>query len=315
MSVDDGQALAARALGMTPTQVMRKVVIPQLTRIAIPPTANEYIGMIKYTSLASVISLQELLEQSPAHQQLIVDELVRMGSPHAVRVVMSFITALPEGDFKEGVVRRTLSIYNRESFPAILELITSTTDASVLRVSRAAFSKLIDSESLQKVLDTYDATSDSKLRERLASSVSMVANEDATPLLMHVVADSGVSAMDGMVKASVEALRQIGTAPAVDAIVERLNSETSDEPRAMLSAELAQVVNPAAEAGLQSAAMGQTKFATTPEARVAAIQALTNFPSAETQESLRQLQSATEPQVSFAATEALRAIETRMAAQ
>jgi ABC-type amino acid transport system permease subunit len=49
---------------MTPTQVLRKVVIPQLTRIAIPPTANEYIGMIKYTSLASVISLQELLTRA-----------------------------------------------------------------------------------------------------------------------------------------------------------------------------------------------------------------------------------------------------------
>lgn len=64
MSVDEGQSLAARALGMTPVQVMRKVIIPQLTRIAIPPTANEYIGMIKYTSLASVISLQELLTRA-----------------------------------------------------------------------------------------------------------------------------------------------------------------------------------------------------------------------------------------------------------
>lgn len=61
MSVDEGQALAGRALGMTPSQVMRKVTLPQLIRIAIPPTANEYIGMIKYTSLATVISLQELL--------------------------------------------------------------------------------------------------------------------------------------------------------------------------------------------------------------------------------------------------------------
>lgn len=61
ISVDEGQPLAARALGMTPSQVMRKVTLPQLIRIAIPPTANEYIGMIKYTSLATVISLQELL--------------------------------------------------------------------------------------------------------------------------------------------------------------------------------------------------------------------------------------------------------------
>jgi His/Glu/Gln/Arg/opine family amino acid ABC transporter permease subunit len=61
LSIDDGQPLAARALGMTPWQVMRKVLIPQATRIAIPPTGNEFIGMVKYTSLASVISLKELL--------------------------------------------------------------------------------------------------------------------------------------------------------------------------------------------------------------------------------------------------------------
>ena len=61
LSIDDGQQLAARALGMTPWQVMRKVLIPQATRIAIPPTGNEFIGMVKYTSLASVISLRELL--------------------------------------------------------------------------------------------------------------------------------------------------------------------------------------------------------------------------------------------------------------
>lgn len=61
LSVDEGQPLAARALGMTPSQVMVKVIIPQATRIAIPPTGNEFIGLVKYTSLASVISLRELL--------------------------------------------------------------------------------------------------------------------------------------------------------------------------------------------------------------------------------------------------------------
>lgn len=61
LSVDDGQRLAARALGMSRSQVMIRVVLPQATRIALPPTGNEFIGMVKYTSLASVISLQELL--------------------------------------------------------------------------------------------------------------------------------------------------------------------------------------------------------------------------------------------------------------
>jgi His/Glu/Gln/Arg/opine family amino acid ABC transporter permease subunit len=60
-SIDEGQALAARALGMTPRQVMRRVLIPQMIRVAIPPTGNEFITMLKGTTLASVISLQELL--------------------------------------------------------------------------------------------------------------------------------------------------------------------------------------------------------------------------------------------------------------
>jgi len=61
LAVDDGQQLAARALGMTPTSVFRRVVLPQVIRVIIPPTANEFITMLKITSLASAISLRELL--------------------------------------------------------------------------------------------------------------------------------------------------------------------------------------------------------------------------------------------------------------
>jgi His/Glu/Gln/Arg/opine family amino acid ABC transporter permease subunit len=63
-AVDEGQSTAARALGMTPVQSMRRVLIPQMIRVAIPPTSNEFINMIKYTSLASVIALQELLTRA-----------------------------------------------------------------------------------------------------------------------------------------------------------------------------------------------------------------------------------------------------------
>jgi His/Glu/Gln/Arg/opine family amino acid ABC transporter permease subunit len=61
LAIDDGQKLAARALGMAPLSVFRKVILPQLIRVIIPPTANEFITMLKITSLASAISLQELL--------------------------------------------------------------------------------------------------------------------------------------------------------------------------------------------------------------------------------------------------------------
>jgi polar amino acid transport system permease protein len=61
LSIDEGQALAGRALGMSPAKVMLKVVLPQAIRTALPPTGNEFIGLVKFSSLASVISLQELL--------------------------------------------------------------------------------------------------------------------------------------------------------------------------------------------------------------------------------------------------------------
>jgi polar amino acid transport system permease protein len=46
---------------MTRAQTMRKVVLPQALRVIVPPTGNQVIGMLKYTSLASVISVTELL--------------------------------------------------------------------------------------------------------------------------------------------------------------------------------------------------------------------------------------------------------------
>jgi polar amino acid transport system permease protein len=60
-SVSAGQRLASRALGMKEWQVMRYVVLPQATRVIIPPTGNQFIGMLKTSALASVISVQELL--------------------------------------------------------------------------------------------------------------------------------------------------------------------------------------------------------------------------------------------------------------
>jgi ABC-type amino acid transport system permease subunit len=61
MSVDPGQELAGRALGMSRRRILRRIVIPQATRIAIPPIGNEFITLLKLTSLATIISVQELL--------------------------------------------------------------------------------------------------------------------------------------------------------------------------------------------------------------------------------------------------------------
>ena len=67
ISVDEGQGDAARALGMTRLQTMRRVVLPQAMRVIIPPTGNETISMLKTTSLASVIAVAELLYAVAEH--------------------------------------------------------------------------------------------------------------------------------------------------------------------------------------------------------------------------------------------------------
>jgi polar amino acid transport system permease protein len=61
LSVDPGQELAGRALGMKRRQILRRVIVPQAIRIVIPPTGNEFITLLKLTSLAFIISLHELL--------------------------------------------------------------------------------------------------------------------------------------------------------------------------------------------------------------------------------------------------------------
>jgi polar amino acid transport system permease protein len=61
LSVDPGQREAAAALGLTRAQAMRRIILPQALRVIVPPTGNQIISMLKLTSLASVISVTELL--------------------------------------------------------------------------------------------------------------------------------------------------------------------------------------------------------------------------------------------------------------
>jgi polar amino acid transport system permease protein len=60
-AVPRGQTEAARALGMPEPLVFRRIVLPQAFRIVVPAIGNEFIAMIKDTSLVSVIAINELL--------------------------------------------------------------------------------------------------------------------------------------------------------------------------------------------------------------------------------------------------------------
>jgi polar amino acid transport system permease protein len=64
LSVDMGQYEAAQAIGMGRLRALRRIILPQAMRVVIPPLGNEFIGMVKATSLASVIQYPEVLHNA-----------------------------------------------------------------------------------------------------------------------------------------------------------------------------------------------------------------------------------------------------------
>lgn len=63
-SVSNGQWESAKALNMGYWPTMRKIILPQAIRIAIPPLANVYLDLVKATSLAAVITVPELFQKA-----------------------------------------------------------------------------------------------------------------------------------------------------------------------------------------------------------------------------------------------------------
>lgn len=64
MSVDMGQTEAAQSLGMRPLRAFMSIILPQTIRVILPATGNQFIGMLKSTSLVSVIAAPDLMTRA-----------------------------------------------------------------------------------------------------------------------------------------------------------------------------------------------------------------------------------------------------------
>ena len=60
-AVPKGQYEAAKTLGMSYTQTMRRIILPQVIRIVLPPVSNETINLVKDTSLIYILAMNDLL--------------------------------------------------------------------------------------------------------------------------------------------------------------------------------------------------------------------------------------------------------------
>lgn len=61
-SVDRGQNEAALSLGMTPMKSMRAIIVPQAVRVMVPPLGNSFNGLMKSTSILSIIGVSEMFQ-------------------------------------------------------------------------------------------------------------------------------------------------------------------------------------------------------------------------------------------------------------
>ncbi|MCB8877541.1 amino acid ABC transporter permease [Acidisoma silvae] len=64
LAVDVGQYEACKAIGMPRLMMLRRIIMPQALRVAIPPLGNEFIGLVKTSSLASIVGFTDLLKAS-----------------------------------------------------------------------------------------------------------------------------------------------------------------------------------------------------------------------------------------------------------
>jgi polar amino acid transport system permease protein len=94
-AIDRGQMEAAKALGMTYGLAMRRIVLPQALKVIIPPTGNEFISMLKTTSLVAYIGAQELTLvtlQIYAHNFKVLESLTGAGIYYlAMTTVLTFV--------------------------------------------------------------------------------------------------------------------------------------------------------------------------------------------------------------------------------
>ncbi|MBJ6361389.1 amino acid ABC transporter permease [Paenibacillus sp. GCM10012307] len=64
LSIPKGQWEAAFSIGMTSSKTLRRVILPQAARVAVPPLSNSFISLVKDTSLAATITVPEMFQRA-----------------------------------------------------------------------------------------------------------------------------------------------------------------------------------------------------------------------------------------------------------
>jgi hypothetical protein len=203
----------------------------------------------------------------------------------AIDAMIRQMVAMPDGPEKMQLAGEIGAIRDRAAAPILLDWAVVTTDRAVLRSALEALGPLADAGLVADITSRFAAAYRADDRYRLGRVVRNITAPDAVPALMDLANDP--SAPPILAVAATEALATIATPPAVSLLLAKIEEVPADDIQRLVTA-ISRIDSAQALSTLRYAAVGN-KDASSDRARVAAIQALGNFPDDETRRLLRNL--------------------------
>ena len=242
---------------------------------------------------AAVFRDSELMSGGPIDQRLAAAErLLQVGTDESLAALVAIMNGSPREE-KVALgqwLSQTNTVSQRESLLRVLPL----ADRETARALATSLGSQADADFLASVANSLGFAGSRLAEANMLAVVRNASSPDAVGVLLQIVADN--PADDPLVTAAAQALVASGTPPSVDAVIQKIDQSADPNQIAALSAILVEVSDPRAQQTLLYAARGN-KAASKPSTRIAAIQALANYPTPETSELLKQLQSDTDAEI------------------
>jgi polar amino acid transport system permease protein len=109
LSVHPSQRAAARSLGLSPSQTMRRVVLPQALRRVVPPLLNDFVSLLKDVGLVSILGVTEALRQAQIESGRTFNY-----TPYVVAAILFLIVTIPLTRFTDRVLARSIARQNAQ---------------------------------------------------------------------------------------------------------------------------------------------------------------------------------------------------------
>jgi polar amino acid transport system permease protein len=109
LSIHPSQRAAARSLGLTSTQTMRYVVLPQAIRRVVPPLLNDFVSLLKDTGLVSILGVTDAVRAAQINASRTFNY-----TPYVVAAILFLIITSPMTRYTDRAIRQRMSNQNSE---------------------------------------------------------------------------------------------------------------------------------------------------------------------------------------------------------